>query len=138
MMTIREAINLYTNAKAEYLGRNFLDVIQNTTLSLIVPLKNGSKLFIDTYTDDYFKEKYPLEQPNKNGVFKRISFEIYNKEPILTSIKKYTSVSSANDTLYYVDNAKERCVNEFLCDNGGIDYDAFYKTNIKGVWEKSA
>ena len=134
-MTIREAINEYTNAKADYLGQNFLDVIQNTNLCVNIPLKNGSVLFIDTYTSDYFKENYPLEQPNKNGVFNRVSFEIYGEEPNISSIAKYTFPSQANGVLYYVENAKERAINEFISDNGGIDEDDFH-AKIKEMWEK--
>ena len=135
-MTIREAIKEYTESKAKVLGKEISYVINNTSLCFIIPMKNGVRIFIDSHPEaDYFKKSYPLEMPNKNNVFKRISFEICDDaEPIIPkTMEKYVARSSANGTLYFVDAAKERSINEFISCNGGINEEKFIK-DIKELW----
>lgn len=139
-MTIREAINMYTKYKANCItgGIVTLTLMRTTSLCFTIPLNNGVCIFIDTHPEiDDFAEKYPQEYPNKNGVCKRVSFEIGNEvEPVLPkSILKYTSKSHCNGILYYVDAAKERDINEFINANGGINKDLFEKQQ-KALWEE--
>lgn len=136
-MTIREAIKVYTERKSKTLKRNYFDVVNNTSLCIIIPLNNGVRIFIDTPTEmEYLKRDYPLRMPNKNGVFKRISFEILDgKEPVIPdSIKKYTTKASAYGVIYYVDTAKERDINEFISSNGGINIEEYQK-EIISLWD---
>lgn len=135
-MTIREAIREYTESKAKALSREVSHVIHNTSLCFIITMNNGVRIFIDSHPEaDYFKKEYPLEMPNKNNVFKRISFEICdNVEPIIPkAMDKYIKHSSANGTLYFVDAAKERPINEFINCNGGINEEKLIK-DIKELW----
>lgn len=128
-MTIREAITKYEETKAKALNRDFLDVVNNTSLCIIIPMNNGVRISIDTHPEaDYLKEKYPLEMPNKNGVFKRVSFEILDDgiAPILPiSIKDNITTSLASGVAFYVNCAKERVINEFINFNGGINEEKF-------------
>lgn len=136
MMTIREAIKEYTESKANVLGKEISCVVNDTSLCFIIPMNNGVRIFIDSHPEaDYFKKSYPLEMANKNNVFKRISFEICNDaEPIIPkTMEKYTTRSSANGVLYYVDAAKERVINEFINYNDGIDEEKLI-SNIKELW----
>ena len=112
MNTIREAIKFYTERKCVVLKREYLDIVFTTSLCVIIPLKNGVRIFIDTHPEmEYLKEECPLEMPNKNGIFKRVSFEILDGvEPVITSLN--INKSSCNGVLYYVDAAKERAINE--------------------------
>ena len=131
MMTIREAIREYTESKAKIFGREVSCVIHDTCLCFIIPMNNGVRIFIESHPEaDYFKKKYPLEMPNKNNVFKRISFEICDdKEPIIPkSMDKYIKHYSINGTLYFVDAAKERAINEFISCNGGINEENLSET----------
>lgn len=126
MITIRQAIRIFTESKAARLKRDFFDVLYNSSLCIVIPLNNGVSIFIDSHPEmEYFKSNYPLEMPNKNGVFKRISFEILdnpnNGVVIPNSIDKYISKSSFRGVLYHVDAAKESVVNEFISANGGIN-----------------
>ncbi len=137
MMTIREAIEEYTKRKAKVLGREISHVVNNTSLCFIIPMNNGVQIFIDSHPEaHYFKKEYPLEMPNKNNVFKRISFEICDdSEPVIPkAMEKYVTQSSANGVLYYVDAAKERVINEFISYNGGIDEEKFIE-NIRELWD---
>lgn len=136
MMTIREAIREYTESKAKILCREVSHVTHNTSLCFIIPMNNGVRIFIDSHPEaDYFKKEYPLEMPNKNNVFKRISFEICDDvEPIIPkAMEKYVSRSSASGTLYFVDAAKERVINDFLSCNGGINEEKLIR-DIKELW----
>ena len=135
-MTIREAIQKYTEIKAKALGREISHVIYNTSLCFIIPMNNGVRIFIDSHPEaDYFKKEYSLEMPNKNNVFKRISFEICDDvEPIIPkAMDKYVKHSSANGTLYFVDAAKERPINEFINCNGGINEEKLIR-DINELW----
>lgn len=135
-MTIREAISLYSDYKSKCIKRNISYLVNNTSLCMIIPLNNGVRIFIDTHPEiEEIRKKYPLEMPNKNNVFKRISFEISDdEEPVLPeSIKKYTGESPCNGVLYYVDTAKERAINEFINANGGID-ENLYKRYQEEIW----
>lgn len=137
-MTIRKAIELYFTYKSHALSKDIETLERTTCLCFIIPLNNGVFIFIDTHTNmKDFKDKYPLEYPNKNNVFKRVSFEIMDiGKPVLPrSILKYTSESSYKDTLYYVDAAKERVINEFINANGGVNKEKFEK-EMKELWEK--
>lgn len=136
-MTIREAIKMYTEKKCEVCKRDYLDVVNNTSLCVIIPLNNGVRIFIDTHPEvETIREKYPLEIPNKNGIFKRVSFEVLDdKDPIIPeSMKKYINKSSCMGVLYYVDTAKERVINEFISCNGGINVKEYSKY-IEILWE---
>lgn len=136
-MTIREAIKFYTDRKATVLKKSYLEVVRSTSLCIIIPLKNGSKVFLDTHPEiPSFWEDYALDMPNKNGVFKRLSFEILDtgvEVVIPRSISNKVSDSSANGILYFVDTATERAVNEFISCNGGIDVDNFVK-DVEFLW----
>ena len=139
MMTIRQAINKYNMAKANYLDKDLLYVIFNTSTCLIITMNNGVKIFLDIHPEmDYMeKEEFKLELPNKNGVFKRISFEILcnNVESLkipLSMTNKITK-SSCNGVAYYVDLAKEKVINEFISLNGGINLDDLQE-NINEMW----
>ena len=44
-MTIRQAINKYNMAKANYLDKDLLYVIFNTSTCLIITMNNGVKIF---------------------------------------------------------------------------------------------
>ena len=137
-MTIREAIKEYTEQKSSCIGKDYLDAIFNTGLCLIIPLNNGVRIFIDTHPEmDYLKDKYPLEMPNKNGIFKRISFEIIDNginPKIPDGLQKYISEVSSNDISYYINTAKEKFINEFINDNGGININEFHD-NLKSLWD---
>ena len=136
-MTIRAAIKFYTERKCSVSKMEYLDVVFATSLCIIIPLNNGVRIFVDTHPEmEYLKEKYPLEIPNKNGIFKRISFEILDdREPIIPEcIRKYISNSSCNEVLYYADTVKERVINEFISYNGGIDIEKFTK-NVVELWQ---
>lgn len=75
---------------------------------LIITMNNGIKIFLDIHPEmDYMKkEEFKLELPNKNGVFKRISFEIlYNnvedlKIP-LSMANKITTILYSCKTSYF-------------------------------------
>ena len=139
MMTIRQVINKYNMAKANYLDKDLLYVIFNTSTCLIITMNNGMKIFLDIHPEmDYMKkEEFKLELPNKNGVFKRISFEIlYNNVEDLKiplSMANKITKSSCNGVAYYVDLAKEKVINEFISLNGGINLDDLQK-NINEMW----
>lgn len=45
IMTIRQAINKYNMAKANYLDKDLLYVIFNTSTCLIITMNNGVKIF---------------------------------------------------------------------------------------------
>ena len=137
-MTIREAIKAYTERKSKTLKRDYLDVVNNTGLCIIIPLNNSVRIFIDTHPEmEYLNRDYPLEMPNKNGVFKRISFEILDDGvlPVIpVNMAKCISKSCANGVLYYVDTVKEKVINEFINDNGGINIEEYQK-EIISLWE---
>jgi len=137
MMTIREAIKIYNERKSKVLNRDYLDVVNNTGLCIVIPLNNGINIFIDTHPEmDNFKEKYPLEMPNKNGIFKRISFEVFseNKEPVIPEcVQKYICKSfTIYPISYYFHPMKERLINTFIKYNGGINEGEFidYVNNL--------
>lgn len=136
-MTIRKAIELYFTHKSHALSKDIGTLVRTTCLCFIIQCNNGVTIFIDTHQNmEGFKDKYPLEYPNKNNVFKRVSFEILDiVKPILPrSILKYTSESPCNDVLYFVDTAKERAINEFINANGGIDEEKLNK-EMKDLWK---
>lgn len=136
-MTIRKAIELYFTYKSHALSKDIGTLERTTCLCFTIPLNNGVFIFIDTHTNmKDFKDKYPLKYPNKNNVFKRVSFEIMDiGKPVLPrSILKYTSESPCNDVLYFVDTAKERAINEFINANGGIDEEKLNK-EMKDLWK---
>lgn len=128
-ISIREAIYAYQLVKSISIKKDYLDTVFNTALSIIIPMNNGVRIFIDTHPEvDFLKEKFPLEMPNKNGIFKRISFEILDNgcDPIIpNTINPYLHKTVATGVLYYADTVKERVVNEFIVYNGGIDFIAF-------------
>lgn len=135
-MTIREAIRIFSERKANVLNRKYLDIIFDTSLCIIIPMKNGVRIFIDTHPEaEYLGRDYPLQMPNKYGIFKRISFEICDDtEPIISeSMIKYISKSSCTGTLFYADTVPEKVINEFINDNGGIDIDEFID-NINSLY----
>lgn len=146
MMTIRQAINTYSECKKDainYLNKkhgaktySLNEIIQTTSLCVIIPLHNGVTMFIDTHPEvDSIREKFPEDMPNKNCVFKRLSFEIEDGgNPVFPdSIKKHVSVSECNGIAYFIDSAKERVVNEFISYNGGIDEEA-YKIRLNNLF----
>lgn len=136
-MTIREAIEKYTTEKANYLHREYKDVVNDTSLSIIIPLKNGISIFIDVcpYLESV-RKNYPLEMPNKNGIFKRLSFEIldYGVIPVIPkSMEKYVCESHCCGVSCYIDSAKEKVINEFISANGGINTDKYFD-NVHSLW----
>ena len=80
---------------------------------------------LETERLDKYKVYWP--GPNKNHIFKKISFEIidHDKDINIDSIKSYTSKSCANFVAYYVERAKEKHINQFISANGGIDIDQY-------------
>lgn len=131
-MTIREAIKTYEEIKAKYLKIDYTYAVNNTSLCVIVPLNNGIKLFIDTHHGmDFIREKYPSDLPNKNGVFKRVTFEIIHngvKPVIPDSLVKYTHFNGFDGEFsHFIDSAKERPINEFINLNGGINEEHYKK-----------
>lgn len=138
MMTIRQAINTYSECKMDAINAtrkkhgmtelSFNDIIQTTSLCVIIPLRNGVTIFIDTHPEiDSIREKFPEDMPNKNCVFRKLSFVIEDgTNPVFPdSIKKYMNASECNGIAYFIDRAKERVVNEFISYNGGIDEEGY-------------
>lgn len=134
MMTIRQALHTYSQRKMNCInvGRkkhemeelSFDNIINTTGLCVIIPLHNGVNMFFDLHPEvPSIRKEFPDECPNKNGIFRRLTFEIDDESnPIFPdSIRQYVNESSCNGVSYYIDRAKERAVNEFISYNGGID-----------------
>lgn len=137
-MTIREAIKYYFERKAEALNQDYMKTIFTTPLSVIIPMNNGIKIFVEVYTNAEFmyRNEFRLGLPNKNGVFKRLSFSIlpYNisklKVPDTIKLEKCFTNEKID---YCVDLTKERFVNQFISLNDGIDENE-YKRLIETLW----
>lgn len=129
-MTIREAIATYIGKWATmpaFHDKTDYEILQQINVCVIIPLKSGHEIFIDNCKDD---------EPNKNGVFKRLSFTIeiddncndtcLPKVPnnISYSTRKYRWHGRNKIDLYF-DKIKERDINSFISLNGGIDIDGY-------------
>ena len=116
MMTIRQAINKYNMAKANYLDKDLLYVIFNTSTCLIITMNNGVKIFLDIHPEMDYMERFIAKE----------------YKPELSMTNKITK-SSCNGVAYYVDLAKEKVINEFISLNGGINLDDLQE-NINEMW----
>ena len=130
-MVIREAIAVYLDKWSHmpaFHGKTTYEILQQIDVCVTIPLKSGHEIFIDNCKDDI---------PNKNGVFKRLTFTMeiddgndacFPKVPnnISYSINKYRWYGRNKVDLYF-DRIKERDVNIFISLNGGIDIDGYIK-----------
>lgn len=130
-MTIREAIDMYLDKWAHMPSfkkyKNNIEILQHIDVCVTIPLKSGHEIFIDNY-------KY--DKPNKNGVFKRLSFTIelddngentcFPKVPdnISYTTRKYKWCDRNKIDLYF-HKIKERDINSFILSNGGVDKDKY-------------
>ena len=129
VMTIREAIKIYGEYRAKKWNVSYLEAINGGTVCVIIPLNSGSRIFVCIDVDaDWFREKYPNELPNKNGIFKRLSFEFtfFDTDPIITKEIR-EQVRCWDNISCYVEAVKEKYINELINLNGDINKQEYLK-----------
>lgn len=134
--TVREAIKEYWHRRSIQLGISYEESAMKHNTCVIIPLGNGHEIFIDNYVA-------LGEVPNKNLVFRKLSFEIeYNKLDLFPpNIRSLPAPESTNEYKYgkdkfislYFEDVKERDINSFIIDNGGID-DYNYDKKLKELF----
>lgn len=134
-MTIREAIRKFYEKWMQTLNCGYLEAVNRVSVIVTIPLNSGVRLFIDTYVN---------EDVDKNGIFRRLTFDITGSlDPYMLNSDNFAYMGNDYKTyvvygeyVHKVYAAKEKDINRFISDNGGINVKR-YNEYLDGLFTKS-